>query len=179
MAHMAISDDTSLLCLMNMKSANSTKRTQQITVGLSQPAAQKGRVTAKPESSVASEPPVSVDGPRSIDPPPHRTGSTPARPPFSPPLAKRSRPSSFPSRAKHTAHRHPPVGARCRMPRSLAGGDLAVPEMAQPYMKKDDDDEDGQPPLLPPSPAKPYLRASCCFRAATIWVPLPVLVCRI
>ncbi|GJN08551.1 hypothetical protein PR202_ga26486 [Eleusine coracana subsp. coracana] len=29
------------------------------------------------------------------------------------------------------------------MPRSLVGGDLAVPDMAQPYMKKDDDDEDG------------------------------------
>ncbi|CAN6290123.1 unnamed protein product [Urochloa humidicola] len=28
------------------------------------------------------------------------------------------------------------------MPRSLVGGDLAVPEMAQPYMKKDDDDEE-------------------------------------
>ncbi|PWZ53577.1 Coatomer subunit gamma-1 [Zea mays] len=28
------------------------------------------------------------------------------------------------------------------MPRSLVGGDLAVPEMAHPYMKKDDDDED-------------------------------------
>ncbi|KAK3150964.1 hypothetical protein QOZ80_3AG0239910 [Eleusine coracana subsp. coracana] len=28
------------------------------------------------------------------------------------------------------------------MPRSLVGGDLAVPDMAQPYMKKDDDDED-------------------------------------
>nr|CAB3501492.1 unnamed protein product [Digitaria exilis] len=28
------------------------------------------------------------------------------------------------------------------MPRSLVGGDLAGPEMAQPYMKKDDDDEE-------------------------------------
>ncbi|PAN50733.1 hypothetical protein PAHAL_9G542100 [Panicum hallii] len=28
------------------------------------------------------------------------------------------------------------------MPRSLVGGDLAAPEMAQPYMKKDDDDEE-------------------------------------
>jgi coatomer protein complex subunit gamma len=28
------------------------------------------------------------------------------------------------------------------MPRSIVGGDLAVPDMAQPYMKKDDDDED-------------------------------------
>jgi hypothetical protein len=37
----------------------------------------------------------------------------------------------------------PPALNKLRMPRSLAGGDLAVPNMAQPYMKKDDDDEDG------------------------------------
>jgi hypothetical protein len=37
----------------------------------------------------------------------------------------------------------PPAPTKLRMPRSIVGGDLAVPDMAQPYMKKDDDDEDG------------------------------------
>ena len=65
------------------------------------------------------------------------------------------------------------------MPRSLVGGDLAGPDMAQPYMKKDDDEEEGDPPLLPPPPHKPYRRASRCLRPGTIREPLAALACRI
>lgn len=135
---------------------------------------------------------------RPINPPPHRTA--PHRQhdhpwPVGPgPRAKRSRTRpgrssdhrptlSQPSTLRYTAHRHPPapqcIRRLCRMPRSLVGGDLAVPETAHPYMKKDDDDEDGYPPLLHSPPLNPTYVSPAAFPRLRSECPLPVLVCRI